>query len=706
MAYIDDLLSRVQDESLRELLSEQIGLLRSTRSYGLVFERHLPETVPMPSSGIAVNTIVQRRTGDDRVWRVSAIADGLGSLVDVRSGSSDSAPVADLVAVKRFGEAIFPSLTSLGSLTYGGDKPHNIVINSENYHALQTLKYLCAGKVDVIYMDPPYNSGAEDWTYNNRFVDGNDYYCHSKWLSFIEKRLLQARPLLKDDGVLVVTIDEHEVSRLGVLLEQLFPDATITVVTIVINPKGVTSGRFSRVEEYAYFCFFGSSHLTSWGDDLLTMGANDLEKESNDADEQTRPRWKGLLRSGTNARRQDRKKMFYPVLVDPKHKAVVGVGDVLAFDREPDLEAKIDGYDAAWPVRNDGSLGNWGIGPGTLKSMIRKGYVRVGVYDPKRKTYAFTYLSKAPQEQIAAGILEIVSYDETRNVVDVVYADKDAAGRRIKTVWHRTAHDAGAGGTDVVRGLVGGRVFSFPKSVYAVRDTLAMLTKHNPEALILDFFAGSGTTLHAAGMLNAEDGGRRSVILVTNNEVEAERRKALVSEGHVPGDDEWERYGVFQRVTRPRVEAAITGVSPNGTPVPESLTNADGSPMSLGLKENATFFSLGYLERDSVSLGQAFEAIAPLLWIKAGSRGELIASECAAWAAPAAASYAILFDTAYWGPFVEEVSRRTDVAVVYVVTDSEAEFQQVLADLPPWTEPVMLYSDYLRNFELNTEVSA
>jgi adenine-specific DNA-methyltransferase len=191
------------------------------------------------------------------------------------------------------------------------DKPYHAVINGENFHALQLFVYLYEGQVDCIYIDPPYNTGAKDWKYNNHYVDSKDSWRHSKWLSFMEKRLKLATRLLKPDGVVIVTIDEHEVNHLGMLLEKVFKDAYRQIITIVINPKGVTQGRFSRVDEYAFFCFFGNSSTVGRGDDLLTPGIDDEEAVEENGDPR-KPRWKGLLRSGTNARRQDRKKMFFP----------------------------------------------------------------------------------------------------------------------------------------------------------------------------------------------------------------------------------------------------------------------------------------------------------------------------------------------------------------------------------------------------------
>ena len=129
-----------------------------------------------------------------------------------------------------------------------------------------------------MYIDPPYNTGARDWKYNNRYVDAKDAWKHSKWLSFMEKRLRLARRLLKPDGVMIVTIDEHEVNHLGMLLEKLFPDAYRQLITIVMNPKGVTQGRFSRVDEYAFFCFFGGASTIGGGDDLLTPGIDDEDR--------------------------------------------------------------------------------------------------------------------------------------------------------------------------------------------------------------------------------------------------------------------------------------------------------------------------------------------------------------------------------------------------------------------------------------------
>src|SRR5205823_3307522 len=140
-----------------------------------------------------------------------------------------------------FGDPVYPGLRHLESLPRGGDRPSHVVIQGENHHVLEALQFTHAAAVDCIYLDPPYNSGARDWKYNNDYVDGDDDYRHSKWLAFMDRRLRLSKELLNpDDSVLIVTIDEKEYLRLGLLLEQIFPTATIQMVSSVIKPGGTS----------------------------------------------------------------------------------------------------------------------------------------------------------------------------------------------------------------------------------------------------------------------------------------------------------------------------------------------------------------------------------------------------------------------------------------------------------------------------------
>src|SRR5258708_468042 len=295
MAKVEDLIKNIPDAKLRDEIAREVAKLKSEKKFGLVFEEHLPEQVLLPGLPIKPGARVVKRGSETEVFAVIAAEEGKRAanrfrVVRESDGEVEFAPAKELVVIKKFGEPIYPTLVPVDRVTRAPSKPYHTIINAENFHALQLLLYCYEGKVDVIYIDPPYNTGARDWKYNNNYVDIGDQWRHSKWLSFLQKRLRLAKRLLKPRiGVLIVTIDEHEVHHLGMLLEKIFPDNYRQMVTIVVNPKGVTQGRFSRVEEYAMFCFGPKALVTGVGDDLLTPEVDE------EAEENEPPRWKGLL---------------------------------------------------------------------------------------------------------------------------------------------------------------------------------------------------------------------------------------------------------------------------------------------------------------------------------------------------------------------------------------------------------------------------
>src|SRR4029077_770346 len=148
-----------------------------------------------------------------------------------------------------------------------------------------------------------------------------------------------------------------------------------------------------------------------------------------------------------------------------------------------------------------------------------------------------------------------------------------------RTVWNMTSHDAGSHGTSLLRAMLPDRRFPFPKSLYAVEDALRFFIKNRPEAVVLDFFSGSGTTAHAVMRLNKQDGGRRLSICVTNNEVAADEQEDLRQELLHPGDSDWERWGICEYITKPRIEAAVTGRSPDGQRIKGDYGYTDLFPM-------------------------------------------------------------------------------------------------------------------------------
>jgi adenine-specific DNA-methyltransferase len=208
MALLDDLLAQVTEPGLRREIEAEVNRLRKRARFGLVFERHRPEVTRLYGRPIRAGDLVQRRepTGST-IWRVRAVKGRNAVLEDVETSAElDTMKVTDLVQVRRFGEPLYPGLRHVGGVHRGDpSKGSHVVICGENYDSLQMLTILHEKQVDAIYLDPPYNVGTRDWKYNNDYVDKNDGYRHSKWLSMMERRLKLCGQLLKDDGVLVVT---------------------------------------------------------------------------------------------------------------------------------------------------------------------------------------------------------------------------------------------------------------------------------------------------------------------------------------------------------------------------------------------------------------------------------------------------------------------------------------------------------------------
>jgi adenine-specific DNA-methyltransferase len=694
MAHIDELLTRVTDEGLREELRRAAGELRRRKKFGLVFEEHIPEIALLPGAGVQEgSTVLLRKESDDQTrYTVQAVRNGIAT---IRTNGSEPIEVAvsDLLVVKSLGEPVYPVLTLVETVSRAPSRPYHVVINGENFHALQLTLFGLEERVDAIYIDPPYNTGARDWKYNNHYVDGTDAWRHSKWLSFMEKRLRLAKRLLKPDGVLIVTVDENEVHHLGVLLEDLLPTALRQMVTIVINPSGASNDGLSRVEEYAFFCFLGGSRPNRTTDDYLTN-----EKASGKD-----IRWESLMRGGNAWYRASRPNLCYPVLLDPHTERIVDVGPPYSGEEDAARPTELDGKLCAWPVREDGRLGIWRVEGPTLLSLAKEGYAYVSSRNQERGTWTIRYLMSGTLADIKAG--NIIKRGVAANgqaLLELNTKLKTTA----KTVWYRGRHTAGgAGGTYLVSSLLGAKGrFPYPKSVYAVADALEIAIGHRKDAIVVDFFAGSGTTLNAVALLNSRDDGKRQCILITNNEVSEEESCTLHEQGHFRGDPEFEAAGIFESVTRPRVKAALTGVLPDGSPVDGDYLN--GRACSEGFPENAAFFRLDYADPDTLALGYAFATIVPALWLAAGGKGDpsaLCGPEPRMFL-PQGAPFAVLLNEDALREFLARLGERPDVTHVWLVTDSEGAFARMREQVPGNRTVGMLYRDYLRNFRINAEV--
>jgi adenine-specific DNA-methyltransferase len=340
---------------------------------------------------------------------------------------------------------------------------------------------------------------------------------------------------------------------------------------------------------------------------------------------------------------------------------------------------------------------NWGLIGSSLQQALTTGFVRVGKGKSDLQPYVFSYLTHPNIKRIAAG--ELIKQGQRPDGSWIVLLPQGKTSRPT-TNWREPSHDAGAYGTTLLRQLLPQRKFPFPKSLYAVEDILRFFVADKSTATIVDFFAGSGTTAHAVMRLNRQDGGHRQSILVTNNEVAADEQRALREAGLRPGDAEWERLGICEYITKPRIEAAITGRTPDGEPIGGDYKFAAEFPMAEGLQENAEFFTLAYEAPLRVASHREFARIAPLLWLRAGSRGRRIDDISRGW--DVADVYGVLADLDQTQDFLEAVATKDAVAIAFIVTDEERLFESVAQQLPDHVEPVRLYEAYLRNFEIES----
>ena len=702
MSRLSNLLRQVemQDPQLAADLKREVEALSGRRAFGLNFERHIPETVELPNrlvrKGDKVRFLPERGANpssvDHRLWRVDQIRrTNKGRVADLflyqdpeADHQTASRAADDLVVVAEFRDPIYPGLVSTGKVQRSGDRPFHTVINAENFHALQVLLYTHEGKVDAIYIDPPYNTGARDWKYNNDYVDSDDAYRHSKWLAMMERRLKLAKRLLNPkSSVLIVTIDEKEYLRLGMLLQQVFEANRVQMVSITISPRGANrASEFSRIDEYAFFVLLGSASVQAG------------TRADGNHDE---VRWRYLRRTEKTSVRGSRPNQFYPIYVDAESARLVKVGSPMGTDECLRDIPEMPGAVPVFPIDPDGLEKIWGLTPASLRAAFDRGYVRVTPGNA-RQPYIISYLT-APNIKLAeAGRdLRVIG---TRPDGSKIVVFPSGKAERLSTVWRERRHDAGAYGTSVLRSLLPDRSFPFPKSLYAVEDALRAFVADKPQATILDFFAGSGTTAHAVMRLNRQDDGSRKCILVTNNEVSTREEGGLREKGLRPGDPDWEALGICEYITKPRIATAVTGKTPDGSPIDGDYKFNDEFPMAEGFEENVEFFTMTYEAPRPVAHNRAFEAIAPLLWFRAGSQGRRI--EKARHDFDIADTYAVLFDLDASHDFLGAVAEAESVRIAFIVTDDDRGFQMVCVELPRRVEAVRLYESYLTNFTINT----
>ena len=693
MAAINDLIAQIENPELRARIQAEVDRMNKQKKFGLVFEEHLPECTPLYDIPVKRGALAALKTGKvSEVYRVLKIK---GDEAECKKKDADEIAtfkVNELVTVAEFGDAIYPYHKPMDSVCNAPDSDlWHTLIEADNYHALQLLEYLYAGKVDCIYIDPPYNTGARDWKYNNDYVDGADTYRHSKWLSFIQKRLRIAKKLLNiQSSVLIVTIDEKEYLHLGCLLEEMFPEARIQMISSVISSQGSTrDGLFSRADEYIFFVFIGKAEMLKTEDDMLNEGQSATKSQL----------WFQFVRTGKGNLRENSKSLFYPIFANPETGAIISIGESIPLGVPKESVPVPEGQIAIWPMTADGREARWRTGTEVANRRLEKGLLRLGKTSKKTNGCSVLTVNEGTEKRIENGEVIIESRDETgaANLIE----KSGGSLRAPKTVWNKVSHNAGWHGSKLLAKMLLDRKFPYPKSLYAVEDALRLVT-YKKNALIVDFFAGSGTTLHAVNLLNAQDNGERRWIVVTNNEVSAEEAKTLYDAGHQPGDPEWEKYGIAHYVTWPRTKCSIMGIDIKGNALEGEYFGRD-IPMADGFKANAAFFKLGFLDKTSVALGRQFKEMLPTLWMKAGAIGKCptVSEDIPDMLILPENKFAVLIDEMSYMTFEKQIAEHPEIETIYIVTDSEPGYREMIAAFEG-KNTYQLYRDYLDNFRINT----
>ena len=408
----------------------------------------------------ALDEIVGDLGNGNEAWSIPPSADFLKAnphlVLDTRHFSRD------------FVDKLLAALSVAGPLD---EQTDGVLIHGENFQALNLLQTRYSGQVQCVYIDPPYNTDASAILYKNGYKD-------SSWLSLMENRLSLAQSALKDDGVICVAIDDEEVSKLRAIMAQNF-HTELGVVAVRSNPAGrKTKGRFAPAHEYALF--YGKTEQTT----PASLDKTDSQKRSYpQEDDKGRFMWTNLIRSGTNARREDRPRQFFPIFVNERDEI-----------RIPDMEWNEDArswtsLESATPdettvyprrtVAGNEVEGNW-----------HRGHARI-----------MDNLSEYRVRRSSSGAISI---DFKKRM------DEEA----LPKTWWDNSHYASANGTRQLLGMLGDRDFDFPKSIELVKDCLTASMNGFANRVVLDYFAGSGTTGHAVINLNREDNGERKYILV------------------------------------------------------------------------------------------------------------------------------------------------------------------------------------------------
>ncbi len=430
---------------------------------------------------------------------------------------------------------------------------YNFLLEGDNLHSLRLLEKTHRGKIDVIYIDPPYNTKNKDFIYDDVKIDSTDGYQHSKWLSFMSERLRIARNLLSKNGVLAISIGYQEVNNLMLLCQDIFSSWQVVCVTVQTSSGNAVANGFTYTQEYIVF-------ITPV--DFLPYEVEGAKKDY------ITP-YHGMNLSGFN--QTQRPNQVYPIFIDDLGR-VVGCGKSLQerIDNGSFIGEKADfvfdyneapsGTVAVWPVTQQGDKCVWRLISEKLLKNWKLGYIKIVPNNKGKNKYTVQYLSGGIIKQIEDGTLETYRISSEIPTLEVVGFKTSASG--IPTIWTNSQFLTATGSRDI-KNIFNSKVpFLFPKPVPLIKEILMRVSSR--EATILDFFAGSGTTAQAVLELNQADKGNRKFILCTNNENR-----------------------ICEDITYPRIKTVITG------------KRTDESIYSDGIPANLKYYRTDFVSKDS-----------------------------------------------------------------------------------------------------------
>lgn len=522
-----------------------------------------------------------------------------------------------------------------------GSERFNFLLEGDNLHSLRLLEKTHRGRIDVIYIDPPYNTGKkDDFTYDDKSVDDNDTFIHSKWLSFIHTRLISARKLLSENGVIVISIGYQEINDLMLLCNEMFDSRQVTSVTVQTS-GGKPNGGFTLMHEYLVFITpkdFSPKAMTFTGGN-------------------SRSPFEGLTLS--TFYKTNRPNQTYPIFIDKKTMHIVGVGKTLAervkegtytgelADFNYDFSEAPEGTSALWPISSKGAECVWRLIPERLLSDWKKGYIKVSVNKSKKNPneYSLQYLPEGVIQKIESGDLPIIGHED--NMPTLLLGENKTEGSEIPTIWTEKEFHT-VKGTTALKDIFNANVFSYPKPLAFITEIMRAITSSH--CTVLDFFAGSGTTGQAVMELNQQDGGNRSFILCTNNE-----------------------NGICENVTYQRLKTVITG------------KRQDGSKYSEGIPANLMYFRTDFVDKESEELSEELlEHIREMIQLEHGIKID-------------DQKYVIIMDDEEMDAFEQNFSSYTQLKAVFINQDVflSSSQEEMLENVDSYIIP-----DYYFDFEL------